>query len=353
MKKDNELYSYKSNRLIQDYVWNLKQYELKIFEFLCCCYQTEYYNEAKNEITVSLSDLAKESKNPQMLKEGSYYIRFKNALKKLADTSIWVEESNTETLIRMINKIIINKNKGQVICQMSEDYKNSMKKHLSGNAFVELKIINSFSSKYSINLYNLIRSWDGKDEISLSIDYLRKKLLLNAKTYNNITQLTRVIDNAVEEINDYSPLKVSFERRKENGVISAFVFHIYRSAKNMVISIDTVNKQIEYERLQEDFIDNDYIEEMRNIIYEVLADEEPKEINIAQTKKALQQVKTAFEFLRYNNIRTVYYRINEMVCINNGSYIKNMKQYLTTALYYEGLQAKEFEEYKASILVEE
>lgn len=349
MKKDNELCSYKSNRLIQDYVWNLKQYELKLFEFLCCCYDTKYYDGEKNEITVSLSDLSKECNVPEMLNGGTYYIRFKSALKKLADTSIWVLEGNKEILIRMINKIIIEKKKGLVICQMSEDYENSMQKHITGNAFVELKIINSFSSKYSINLYNLIRSWDGKEEVVFSIDYLRKKLLLTAKTYNNITQFTKVIDNAVEEINDYSPLKVSYERRKEKGVISDFVFYIDKDTEDITVSIDIVNKQIDYERLKEEFMNNDYIKEMRDIIYEIMSDEDTKEISILQGKKTIKQLKSTFEFLRYNNICAIYYRINDMVCSSNGSCIQNLKQYLITALYNEGLQAKEYEEYKNNL----
>ena len=38
-----------------------------------------------------------------------------------------------------------------------------------------------------------------------------------------------------------------------------------------------------------------------------------------------------------------------MVCSSNGSCIQNLKQYLITALYNEGLQAKEYEEYKNNL----
>lgn len=88
---------------------------------------------------------------------------------------------------------------------------------------------------------------------------------------------------------------------------------------------------------------------MRDIIYEIMSDEDTKEISILQGKKTIKQLKSTFEFLRYNNICAIYYRINDMVCSSNGSYIQNLKQYLITALYNEGLQAKEYEEYKNNL----
>ena len=203
MKKNNEMVSYKSNDLIQNYAWDLKQFEIDVFEFLCCCYNTEYYNSEKNIIKFSLKDFAKECNESVILDGGIYYKKIKSALKKISDQSLWVlNENNDEELLRMMIKPIIKKNHSDIICIMSDDYKKHMEKHKNGNAFLELKILRTMPSKYSKNLYNIIRAWNGKDKLILSIDYLKRKLKMPESYYENVGKIKQVFTKAVDEYNN-------------------------------------------------------------------------------------------------------------------------------------------------------
>ena len=227
MRKDNELVSNKSNVLIQNYAWKLKQYELKIFELLCCCYNTKYYDAQRNIIRISLNDFASELHDDTLLEGGYYYKQFKTALKKLSDTSVWVvKEEKIEHLLRIVNTYDIIPKDSVVVCYMSDDYKEHMEKHPLGNAFVELKIINAMTSKYSINLYNLMRSWNGKDIVVFDVEYLKEKLQCTSSTYDNICKLKNIINKAVNEINSLSSLEVSYDCQKQGKKIAGFRFYI-------------------------------------------------------------------------------------------------------------------------------
>ena len=350
MKVNDELMSTKSNALIQNYAWKLRQYELKIFEFVCCCYDTKYYDKEKNQISISFNDFATECDMLELTEGGIYYTKFKQALKKLSDTSIWVIKDNCEELLRIINKVTINKNIGIVICDMSDDYKKHMERSSLGNAFVELRIVTNMKSKYSIHLYNLIRSWDGMKQISLDIDYLKEKLCCTSSTYNNISLLKRTINNAIEEINDLSNIEVSYKTKKTGKKISTFVFEISKKVNSIQDEciVNQVNEQIEFERLMTDWLNSPYIEVMRNIIVEVLETKEDK-IIISKMPFETNNVKKAFKKIKYENIVQILNNINQNNCDNEGSYIKYLKDYLKSSLYFNILPSIEFEEYKDQI----
>lgn len=351
MRLNGELVSTKSNVLIQNYSWHLKLYDLKVFELLCGCYNTQYYDPKKNIIKISLNDLAKELNDKSILEGGYYYKRFKDAIKRLSDTSIWVTiNGNVEHLLRMVNTYDIIYNDSTITCYMSEDYKIHMEQHPKGNAFVEFKIVNGMTSKYSGYLYNLLRSWDGLDQVSFDIDYLKNELWCTTPTYNNITIFKKTLNNAIDEINSLTNLNVSYTTEKKGKKISTITFYISKNNDNIEKQkdnniINQVNEQIEYERLKKDWLDNLYLEPIRNIIVEILKTTE-KQITISSMDYDTENVVKIFKQINYDIIYSILIKINECECYNNGSYIKYLKEYLKSSLYFETLQYCEFERYK-------
>lgn len=352
MRLNGELVSTKSNILIQNYSWHLKLYDLKVFEFLCGCYNTQYYDSNKNIIKISLNDIAKELDDKSILEGGSYYKRFKDAIKRLSDTSIWVTiNGNVEHLLRMVNTYDIIYNDSTVTCYMSDDYRTHMEQHPKGNAFVEFKIVNGMTSKYSGYLYNLLRSWDGLDQVTFDIDYLRNELWCVSSAYNNITIFKKTLNNAINEINSLTDLNVSYDTKKTGKKISTFIFYINKKvsiADGNNNIINQVNEQIEYERLMDEWLNSPYIEVMRNIIVEVFETKEDK-IIISEMPIETNNVKKAFKKIKYENIVQILNNINQNNCDNEGSYIKYLKNYLKSSLYFNILPSIEFEDYRNQI----
>lgn len=232
MRKDNDLCSMKSNNIIQNYSWHLNKQELKIFEFLCCCYNTEYYDEEKNTISISFNDFINEVDMPKLKEHGYYYTEFKKVLKNLSDKSILIEDKNYGAIIRILSEAVWENKNGMVVCFMSNSYKEHMSKFPNGYAFTELSIINAMTSKYSIVLYNLLQSWNGKEKITLDIDYLREKLQVPKSCYSNVGKLRKILDNSIAEINsikayyDKTDFTVSYELVKKGKRYSFVTIYI-------------------------------------------------------------------------------------------------------------------------------
>lgn len=235
MRKDNDLCSMKSNNIIQNYSWHLNKQELKIFEFLCCCYNTEYYNKENNTITISFNNFAEEVNMPKLKEQGYYYMEFKKILKNLSDKSILIDDKNYGGIIRILSEAIWNNKSGTVVCFMSNSYKEHMSKFPNGYAFIELSIINAMTSKYSIVLYNLLQSWNGKEKIVLDIDYLRKKMQVPKSCYSNFGKFKQILDNSIVEINsikryyEKTDFTVSYELTKTGKRYSSVTIYMNNS----------------------------------------------------------------------------------------------------------------------------
>lgn len=212
---DKELYSNKGNEIIQNYAWDLKEKQLKIMELLCSCYMTNYYDAEKNTITVGVADFMRELGLTTTGISAREYRRFETAIKKLSDTSIiGIGFNGKRRIIRLINTADFPTEEGDTtfVCHMSEDFKECMKLQAKGNTKIEFRTICEMNSRFSIKLYNLLRSWQGKDEVYFDLDYLKELLNITAKSYDNFAKFRQaVLDVAVEEINEKTGLQVSYK----------------------------------------------------------------------------------------------------------------------------------------------
>ena len=91
------------------------------------------------------------------------------------------------------------------------------------NNFTQFELVYTLAmrSKYSIRLYEILKSYEYKKTVRFCVDELKE--LLNAEHYERYIHFRiKVIDIAVNEINDLSDLKVSYvpikESRKFTGI---------------------------------------------------------------------------------------------------------------------------------------
>ena len=155
---------------------------------------------------------------------GKNYAMLKAAIKGIADKSMWIElEDGEETLVRWIEKPYINKRSGLIKIRLDEDLKPYLLQLKANFTQYELLWTLHFKSKYTIRLYELIKSIHYKDLEPYSTVYTLNSLrrLLDAERYTDYKHFReRVLDVAVKEINQYSDKIVEYKPIKEGKAVT-------------------------------------------------------------------------------------------------------------------------------------
>ena len=96
-----------------------------------------------------------------------------------------------------------------------------------------LEQIADMTSMYSIRLYELLNQWKtAKKTPIFKLDIFRGQLGIGVNEYKRMSDFKRrVLDLAVNEINEKSDLKVSYEQEKQGAVIVGFKFKVNKKAQ--------------------------------------------------------------------------------------------------------------------------
>lgn len=164
------------------------------------------------------------------IKSGRNYAMLKSTIKEIADKSMWVTlESGKETLIRWIEKPYINEKSGTIQIRLDKDIKPYLL-HLQNNfTKYELFWTLQFKKKYSVRLYELIKSLHyNEDEDYQKVYELEDlRVLMGAEKYTTWqTFKTRALEPAIEEINLTSDKVLEYETITYGKVVARVKFKI-------------------------------------------------------------------------------------------------------------------------------
>ena len=146
---------------------------------------------------------------------GKNYANLKAAIKNLSDKSIWVTLADgRETLVRWVERPYIDKRSGKIQIKLDE----LMKPYLLDlrERFTQYKLlyILPMKSKYSLRLYEILKSYEYIGECEYDLDQLKKMLF--CEQYTKISHFKgKVIDIAMNEINVYGDIKVTYDLIKQ------------------------------------------------------------------------------------------------------------------------------------------
>lgn len=158
---------------------------------------------------------------------GKNYINIKNTLKKLADKSYWVtiDDAGAETLLRWIERPYINKNSGMIKVKLDEMMKPFLLQLKEYFTQYSLYYTIAMKSKYSIRVYELLKSYQNLGYYECNISDLKKQLM--AEKYIRWVDFKRkVLEPAVSEINELTDIKVTYELFKNGRAIERIKFYI-------------------------------------------------------------------------------------------------------------------------------
>jgi len=213
----------KSNDLIQKARFDLSIQEQKIILYLISKIKPE-----DNEFTTIEFNVKEFCAVCGINSSGKNYNDIKDAIKALADKSIWVTiDIGKQAIMRWIDKSIIDINTGTMQIKFDDLLKPYLL-HVKKN-FTQYELYNilAMKSQYSIRLYEILRSYEYKHIIEFRIDDLKD--MLAATTYERYQDFRRyVIDTAIKEIVDLSDINVEHESIREGRRYTKILFNIRR-----------------------------------------------------------------------------------------------------------------------------
>jgi len=216
----------KANELIQKSRYKLSTQEQKIILYLISKIKPEDNDFHEYEFKI------KEFCEVCGINEtsGKNYAMLKETVKKLSDKSNWVvikdkNGESWETLVRWIEKIRLSTKKGTIKIRLDSDMKPYLLQLKEKFTSYSLYFVLGMKSKYSIRLYELLKSYQDLEKCEFEIE--RLKSILAAETYEFFWNFKdKVLSIATQEINDYSDILVSYELEKKGRKFHKIKFSI-------------------------------------------------------------------------------------------------------------------------------
>lgn len=235
---ERDMYVVKSNTLIQRSRYRLTNEEQRILLYLISKIRPD---EKENRWhTINIKEYCKVA-GINLQDVPAMYSFIKKTIKSLADKSFWITfDGRTEKLLRWIDKAEINKYIGDVNIKLNDELMPYLLQLKSNYTQYRLLYTLSMKGKYSIRIYELFRSFlyagNKKTEKIYEIDAFMQYLGMEDKTretyLKNITMFKqKVIDKALEEINERTDIKVKYELRKEKKKVTEIKFFISDNEK--------------------------------------------------------------------------------------------------------------------------
>ena len=259
----------KSNELIQKSRFNLTLQQQKIILFLIS--QISPYDEDFKTYHFNIIEFCNICGID--IKGGKSYEELKNNIKAIADKSMWItlpDNNNKETLFRWIEAPVIEKNSGIIELRLNQALKPYLIQLRENFTQYDIVFTLLFKSKYSIRLYELIKSIHFNEENKYIKDFplTELKSLMGADTYKTYQDFKRyALNPAIEEINKTSDKIISYTPIKRGRKVDIIRLTIetkeaFDRMKVRVIAEKLLDKQItffDYE-INDDNLVSEFIE---------------------------------------------------------------------------------------------
>lgn len=246
----------KANELILQSKFDLSLQQQKMVLFLIS--QIETQDEEFKEYEFSVGEFCRVCGIDY--KSGKNYQDIKQSIKEIADKSLWIAlPDGNETLLRWIEKPYINQKSGLIRIRLDRDMKPFLLQLKKNFTKYELIYTLRFKSKYTIRLYEIIKSIHYNEKMyfqrTFSLEELRS--LLGAETYTQYRDFKkRVLEVATQEINQFSDKEVEYEEVKRGNKVEKVLLTIKtkqeeeRLALRLKIDEELGGGQITWEEIQ-------------------------------------------------------------------------------------------------------
>lgn len=207
----------KGNELIQQNRFELSLTEQKTVAFICSMikpinpkdcingvpFQLEYEFNIRDYCKVCGIDY----------EGGKNYKDIKATLKHLADRSMWFDDGESETLMRWLSFVKVNKKSEKVLIEIDRTIAPFLFDLKEKFTQYQLYNILAMKSSFSVRIYELMKSYAYQKSKTFSLDELKRLLGVDqVKSYDRFPSFRqKVLEIAQREINELTDINIYFE----------------------------------------------------------------------------------------------------------------------------------------------
>lgn len=165
------------------------------------------------------------------------YQDLEEGVSRLYKRSITLIINNKSEEFRWIQKIERIESKGQIGLRFSKDILPFISNLSREFTKYQLSDIAGISSAYGIRIYELITQYKNLGKREIAVTDLRNMLEIGTRYPLFADLKKRVVDVAINQINEHSPMQVSYELRKTGRKISHIIFNFNEKKENKIKDI--------------------------------------------------------------------------------------------------------------------
>lgn len=256
----------KQNELIQRASYHLTAEEQKLLCYVIS--KIKPTDKVFEQYTISALDFAEICG----INKANVYRDFKKMVDNFDSKGQWVTVENTSFKLRVFSEAEYNEKQGSITVMLNSHLKKYLLDLVGKGQYTTYELWNilSLKSKYSIRLYELFRSYEYQHEQEFDIDDLKSLLCAEQyKSFGNLKQ--RVLDGAINEINIFTDLKITYDTKKagKGGRVSKITFYIHKKKLDDKLNayyetVERVNKRNGQVKGQISIFDYDMEKEMQH-----------------------------------------------------------------------------------------
>lgn len=226
-KLDDQGMIWKSNALVE------ASYRLTIAEqriMLACISQVKRNKPVTDDIlySVTASDFSSLSGSDT----NTSYEELEKAALRLKRREVWIKEKPNgggeyeQTLVTSwVQSIRYIKHEGRVELRFAKDMLPYLSEFARQFTTYALRDVAKMTSAHAIRLYEMLMQWKSQGQCIISVQDLKSSMMLEDK-YSLMADFRRwVIEPAVKQINEYTPVKVTWETKKTGRRITHIQFN--------------------------------------------------------------------------------------------------------------------------------
>jgi len=159
-------------------------------------------------------------------KSGGSYQHIRESIKNLHNKKISIKLNNDKKImLNCIEEPLLREGSGTICVKISNDLKPYLLDFKRNATSYSLYYILAMKSKYSIRLYELLKSYENLGGCEFDID--RLKVLLDAEKYKLFGDFkVNVLNVAMKEINEVGDINITYELEKDGRKFSHIKFHV-------------------------------------------------------------------------------------------------------------------------------
>lgn len=228
----------KDNELIQKCSYNLTVNQYKVIAYVISKIKptdTEF-----KWIEIDVSDYCEMCG----IDRNHFYTELKDMIDNLDNKTFWVETYEKVFKFRWFSEVEVIKGGGKIRVLLNSNLNKYLLNLQRKFTYYELINILVLKSMYAIRLYELFKSYEFQHSVTFETEELKR--LLDATNYKNFYNFkVRCLEVAVNEINKFTDLNISYEFEKKGKKVIAIKFKIIRKeVSDLLISIQNTKDRI-------------------------------------------------------------------------------------------------------------